>query len=83
MNLTISALEKVARIGCKYEFSFPLHSLWALPPGGSAEGQLAAIVLVLLVKCGPRGADWGGGAGMSNSTCGDGRQLSQPLQALR
>lgn len=61
MNLTISALEKVARIGCKYEFSFLLHSLRALPPGGPAEGQLAAILLVLLVKCGPRGTDWGGG----------------------
>lgn len=43
MNLRISALEKVARIGCKYELSFLLYSLWALPSGGFAEGQLAVV----------------------------------------
>ena len=41
MNLRISALEKVARIGCKYDLSFLLNSCWALPSGGFAEGQLA------------------------------------------
>lgn len=41
MNLRISALEKVARIGCKYDLSFLLYSCWALPSGGFAEGQLA------------------------------------------
>lgn len=41
MNLRISALEKVARIECKYDLLFLLYSCWALPPGGSAEGQLA------------------------------------------
>lgn len=41
MNLRISALEKVARIGCKYDLSFLLYSCWALPSGGCAEGQLA------------------------------------------
>lgn len=46
MNLRISALEKVARIGCKYELSFLLYSLWALPSGGLAEGQLAVILLL-------------------------------------
>lgn len=33
--------KKVARIGCKYDLSFPLYSCWALPSGGFAEGQLA------------------------------------------
>lgn len=62
MNLRISALEKVARIGCKYELSFLLYSLWALPSGGLAEGQLA-VILLLVLKSGPRGSDWGGKLG--------------------
>lgn len=48
MKLRISALEKVARIGCKYELSFLLYSLWALPSGGLAEGQLAVVSLLVL-----------------------------------
>lgn len=46
--------------------------------GGLAEGQLAVILLVLL-KSGPRGSDWGretgisGGAGMTRTACGAGR----------
>lgn len=48
MNLRISALEKVARIGCKYDLSFLLYSCWALPSGGFAEGQLAFTTLPLL-----------------------------------
>lgn len=46
MNLRISALEKVARIGCKYDLSFLLYSFWALPSVGFAEGQLALRPLV-------------------------------------
>lgn len=57
MNLRISALEKVARIGCKYELSFLLYSLWALPSGGLTEGQLA-VILLLVLKSGPRDSDW-------------------------
>lgn len=49
MNLTISALEKVARIGCKYDPLFLLYSCWALPAGGLAEGQLALGFSVFLV----------------------------------
>lgn len=48
MNLRISALEKVARIGCKYDLSFLLYSCWALPSGGFAEGQLALIYIVCI-----------------------------------
>lgn len=56
MNLRNSALEKVARIGCKYELSFLCYSCWALPSGGFAEGQLALGSLALpLVLCGFRG----------------------------
>lgn len=62
MNLRISALEKVARIGCKYELSFLLYSLWALPSGGLAEGQLA-VVLLLVLQSGPRESNWGGKLG--------------------
>lgn len=47
MNLRISALEKVARIGCKYDLLFLLYSFWALPSGGFAEGQLALSRLAL------------------------------------
>lgn len=47
MNLRISALEKVARIGCKYDLFFLLYSCWALPSGGFAEGQLALASLPL------------------------------------
>lgn len=39
--MNLRALEKVARIGCKYDLSFLLYSCWALPSGGFAEGQLA------------------------------------------
>lgn len=38
MNLT--ALEKVTRIGCKYELSIIFYINWAPPSGGLAQGQL-------------------------------------------
>ena len=39
--MNLRALEQGARIGCKYELSFLLHTSWALPAGGRAEGQQA------------------------------------------
>lgn len=94
MNLRISALEKVARIGCKYDLFFLLYSCWALPSGGFAEGQLAlaSLPLWLFVVCVNRGEQVPSGAKTGTSGCSvfclhSGRfqrtgQLSEPLQVL-
>lgn len=37
MNLT--ALEKVARIGCKYDLPIPFYVHWAPPSGGLSQEQ--------------------------------------------
>lgn len=47
------ALEKVARIGCKYEPSFTLYIHWASPSWGLASGQLHCSSVC--VGPGPRG----------------------------
>lgn len=46
MNLT--ALEKVTRIGCKYELSIIFYIYWAPPSGGLAQGQLCQFFESLL-----------------------------------
>lgn len=51
--MNLKALEKVSRIGCKYEPSISLYLYWASPFEGLAKGQLHGMDKGLCVSVSP------------------------------